>query len=171
MSTPAVARASKPKKRSLKPLPPRPTATIPDGARRPRPPPRVPTPTTIAPPSPSWVAAWSTLFNDLQQSLEPEKRAQVEGGDVSICTRDSGNVDGVEEDPVERNVVYVEGSAEQLAARVNFEALLQEPLRTEQEYRANWDLAPWPANTDPVKRKAMIAARIRKMNGVLDESE
>ncbi|KAJ7713569.1 hypothetical protein B0H16DRAFT_1452139 [Mycena metata] len=169
MSTAAVTPASKPKKRSLKPLPPRSTASMPDGARRPCPPPRVPTPPTMCPPSPSWVAAWSTLFDDLQQPLEQEKRAQAEAGDASICTRDSGNVDGIEDDPVEANVVYVEGSEEQLATAANFEALLQEPLRTEQEYRANWDLAPWPANVDPAKRKAMIAARVRKMNGVLDE--
>ncbi|KAJ7018428.1 hypothetical protein C8F04DRAFT_1277729 [Mycena alexandri] len=174
MSTSTAQPSTKPskRKRSLKPSPPRPTATIPDGARRPRPPPRVPTPPTMGPPSPSWNAAWGALFDDIQQELDREKLGgQLDrdklAGDVSM---DSGNVDGIEDGP-ERNVIYLEGSEEQVAARANFEALLQEPLWSAQEYQANWDVAPWPANVDPAKRKAMIAARIRKMNGVLDEGE
>ncbi|KAJ7725470.1 hypothetical protein B0H16DRAFT_1471850 [Mycena metata] len=170
MSTPTVAPSSKRKKRSLKPLPPRSIATIPDGARRPRPPPCVPTPPTTSPPSPSWVAGWGALFQELQQNLEQdverEEQQAVHAGQVSM---DSGNVDGAEDDAPERNVVYVEGSEEQLAARANFEVLLKEPLRTGQEYQANWDLAPWRANVDPAKRKAMIAARIGKINAVSDE--
>ncbi|KAJ7016313.1 hypothetical protein C8F04DRAFT_1202638 [Mycena alexandri] len=156
MSTTAAASASKPKKRSLKPLPPRSTASMPNGARRPRPPPRVPTPPTIDPPPPSWVAAWSALFDDLQQPLEQEKMGQAQGNNISM---DSGNVDGLEDDPADLNVIWIEGSEEQLAAHANFEALLQEPLRTEQEYQANWDLAPWPADVDLMKRKAMIDTR------------
>ncbi|KAJ7025301.1 hypothetical protein C8F04DRAFT_1269429 [Mycena alexandri] len=131
-----------------------------------------PDPPTMGPPSPSWNAAWGALFDDIQQELDREKLGgQLDrdklAGDVSM---DSGNVDGIEDGP-ERNVIYLEGSEEQVAARANFEALLQEPLWSAQEYQANWDVAPWPANVDPAKRKAMIAARIRKMNGVLDEGE
>ncbi|KAJ7026993.1 hypothetical protein C8F04DRAFT_1267591 [Mycena alexandri] len=87
MSTTAAASASKPKKRSLMPLPPRSTANIPDGARHPRLPPRVPTPPTMCPllPLPSWDAAWSGLFDDLGKQLEQEKMAQVKGGNVSMC--------------------------------------------------------------------------------------
>ncbi|KAJ7036444.1 hypothetical protein C8F04DRAFT_1258011 [Mycena alexandri] len=168
MSTTAAASASKPKKRSLKPLPPRSTANIPDGARRPRLPPRVPTPPTMCPlsPSPSWDAAWSGLFDDLGKQLEGEKGAQARGGDVSM---DSGNVDGLQDGPAEPNVIYVEGSEEQQAARSAFEALLQQRPMSAEQYQANWDLAPWPANVDPMKRKAMMDTRVRKMNGVCDE--
>ncbi|KAJ7769479.1 hypothetical protein B0H16DRAFT_1715933 [Mycena metata] len=146
-------------------IPPRSPATMPDGARRPRPPPRAPTPPTVDPPSPSWTAAWGNLFDNLQQDLQREKAELLERGDVSM---DSGNVDGLEDGPVDPHI-WIEGSEEQLAVHDNFEALLQEPLRTEEEYQANWDLAPWATNVDLVKRKAMIDARIRKMNGVCDE--
>ncbi|KAJ7022275.1 hypothetical protein C8F04DRAFT_1194676 [Mycena alexandri] len=79
--------------------------------------------------------------------------------------RDSGNVDGIEDDAAERNVIYVEGSEEQQAVRMAFEALLREGPMSLQQYQANWDLAPWGANVDLMKRKAMIDARVRKMNG------
>ncbi|KAJ7033010.1 hypothetical protein C8F04DRAFT_1261351 [Mycena alexandri] len=166
MSAPPASTSSKRKKRSLKPLPPRSPATMPDGARRPRPPPRVATPPIMCPPSPSWSARWDALFDTLLQQ-EPEGEAK-ERGRAADTSMDSGNVDGVEDDAPEHNVIFVEGSEEQQAARKAFEELLKAQPNSLQEYQANWDLAPWPANVDPVKRKVMIEARVRKMNGAGD---
>ncbi|KAJ7022855.1 hypothetical protein C8F04DRAFT_1194124 [Mycena alexandri] len=178
MSTPAVPTA-KGKKRSLKPLAPQSTATLPDGVRRPHPPPRVPTPLTMCPPSLSWDTAWAALFANLQQDLEREEEERVLAGHIM----DSSNIDGAEPDALERNIIYVEGLDEQQAARTAFEALLQEAPMSVQQYQANWDLAPWPASVDLYRETQgydrhsvlIVAAptvltlttifRVRKMNG------